>query len=38
LVINHVARIVDLINAHKILVGESEGTRPLSRPRHRWRK
>jgi hypothetical protein len=23
-------------NAHRILVGNSEGKRPLGRPRHRW--
>jgi hypothetical protein len=23
-------------NAHRILLGESEGKRPLERPRHRW--
>jgi hypothetical protein len=23
-------------NAHRILVGKSEGKRPLGRPRHRW--
>jgi hypothetical protein len=24
-------------NAYKILIGKSEGRRPLGRPRHRWK-
>jgi hypothetical protein len=27
----------ELRNAHKILVGNPEGKRPLGRPRHRWK-
>jgi hypothetical protein len=26
-----------IINAYKILVGRSQGKRPLGRPRHRWK-
>jgi hypothetical protein len=32
----HVARMVEKRNACRILVGKSEGKRPLGRPRHRW--
>jgi hypothetical protein len=32
----HVARMGDMRNAYKILVGKPEGKRPLGRPRRRW--
>jgi hypothetical protein len=32
----HVARKGQLRNAYKILIGKSEGKRPLGRPRHKW--
>jgi hypothetical protein len=32
----HVARIGEKRNAYRILVGKSEGRRPLGRPRSRW--
>jgi hypothetical protein len=32
----HVARMGEVRCAHNILVGRSEGRRPLGRPRHRW--
>ena len=32
----HVALIEQSINAYRVLVGKSEGKRPLGRPRHRW--
>jgi hypothetical protein len=32
----HVARIRMKRNAYRILVGKSEGNRPLGRPRRRW--
>jgi hypothetical protein len=32
----HVARMGEKRNAHRLLMGESEGNRPLGRPRHRW--
>jgi hypothetical protein len=32
----HVARMVEKRNAYRILVGKSEGKRPLGRPRRRW--
>jgi hypothetical protein len=32
----HVARMGEERNAYRILVGKSEGRRPLGRPRHRW--
>jgi hypothetical protein len=32
----HVARIGETKNAYRIFVGNSEGKRPLERPRHRW--
>jgi hypothetical protein len=32
----HVARIGEKRNAYRILVGKSEGKRPLGRPRRRW--
>jgi len=32
----HTARTEDMINEYKILVRDSEGKRPLWRPRHRW--
>jgi hypothetical protein len=30
----HVARMTEMRNAYKILVGKSEGKRPLGRPKH----
>jgi hypothetical protein len=33
---SHVARMGEKINAYRLLVGQSEGKRPLGRPRHRW--
>jgi hypothetical protein len=32
----YVARIVEKLNAYRILVGKPEGKRPLRRPRRRW--
>jgi hypothetical protein len=32
----HVARVGEMRDAYKILVGMPEGKRPLGRPRHRW--
>jgi hypothetical protein len=32
----HVARMVAKRNAYRILVGKSEGKRPLGQPRRRW--
>jgi hypothetical protein len=32
----HVARVEEKRNAYRILVGKSEGKRPLGRPRRRW--
>ena len=32
----HVARMGERKGAYKVLVGKSEGKRPLGRPRHRW--
>jgi hypothetical protein len=32
----HVARMGDNRNAYRLLVGKSEGRRPLGRPRRRW--
>jgi hypothetical protein len=32
----HVARMGEKRNAYRILVGHSEGKRPLGRPRRRW--
>jgi hypothetical protein len=32
----HVARMEEKMNAYGILVGMSEGKRPLGRPRRRW--
>jgi hypothetical protein len=34
--VGHVARIGAIRNVYKIVVGETEGTRPLERPRRRW--
>jgi hypothetical protein len=34
--VGHVARMRETRNAYRILVGKPEGTRPLTRPRHRW--
>jgi hypothetical protein len=33
--VGHITRIVKVRNAYKILVGKSEGKRPLGRPRYR---
>jgi hypothetical protein len=32
----HVARMREKRNAYRLLVGKSEGSRPLGSPRHRW--
>jgi len=32
----HVARMVDVRNVYKILVGKPEGKRPFGKPRYRW--
>jgi hypothetical protein len=32
----HVARMGEKKNAYRLLVGKSEGMRPLGRPRRRW--
>jgi hypothetical protein len=32
----HVVRMGEMRNAYRILVGKSEGKRPLGRPRRRW--
>jgi len=32
-----VARMEEMGNAYKMLVGKPEGKRPQERPRHRWR-
>jgi hypothetical protein len=32
----HVARIIEKMNAYRILVGKPEGKRPLGRPRRMW--
>jgi hypothetical protein len=32
----HVARMGEKRNVYRLLVGKSEGKRPLGRPRHRW--
>jgi hypothetical protein len=32
----HVAHMGEVRGAYNILVGKSEGRRPLGRPRHRW--
>jgi hypothetical protein len=34
--VEHVARVGEKRNAHRILVGKPEGNRPLGRPRRRW--
>jgi hypothetical protein len=34
--VGHVARLEDMRNSYKFLVGEPEGKRPLGRPRRRW--
>ena len=33
----HVARMEEGRGVHRVLVGKSEGNRPLGRPRHRWK-
>jgi len=32
----HMARMGERRGVHRVLVGNSEGKRPLGRPRHRW--
>jgi len=32
----HVARMGEMRNEYKVLVGKPEGKRPLGRPKHRW--
>jgi hypothetical protein len=32
----HAARLGDMANAYKLLVGKLEGKRPLGKPRRRW--
>jgi hypothetical protein len=32
----HVSRMMEKINAYRILVGKPKGKRPLGRPRRRW--
>jgi len=32
----HVARMGEMRNAYKILVGKPEGKRPLGRPKRKW--
>jgi hypothetical protein len=34
--VGHVARMGEKKNAYRLLVGKSEGKRPLGRPRRRW--
>jgi hypothetical protein len=34
--VGHVTRMGEKRKAYRLLVGESEGKRPLGRPRHRW--
>jgi hypothetical protein len=34
--VRHVACMREMIDVYKILVGKSEGKRPLRQPRHRW--
>jgi hypothetical protein len=34
--VGHVARMVETKNSYRLLVGKSEGKRPLGRPRRRW--
>jgi hypothetical protein len=34
--VGHVARMGETRNAYRILVGKTEGKRPLGRPRRRW--
>ena len=34
--VGHVARVGKDRGVHRVLVGKSEGKRPLGRPRHRW--
>jgi len=33
----HVARMGEMTNMYKIFIGKHEGTRPLGRPRRRWK-
>jgi len=34
--VGHVARMGEFRGVHRVLVGKSEGKRPLERPRRRW--
>jgi hypothetical protein len=34
--VGHVARMGEMRNTYRLLVGKPEGKRPLGRPRHRW--
>jgi hypothetical protein len=34
--VGHVARMGEKTNAYRLLMGKSEGKRPLGRPRRRW--
>jgi hypothetical protein len=34
--VGHVARTGEERGVHRVLVGKTEGKRPLGRPRHRW--
>jgi hypothetical protein len=34
--VGHVARIGEMRNVYRLLVGKPDGKRPLGRPRHRW--
>jgi hypothetical protein len=36
--VGHVARMEEMRNANKILIGKREGKRTLGRPRCRWKK
>jgi len=33
----HVARMVEVVVAYKVVVGKPEEKRPFGRPRHRWK-
>jgi hypothetical protein len=32
----HVARMGEMTNAYRLLVGKPEGRAPIGKPRHRW--